>query len=104
MPKRPVHRRTTKDILGEDYDYVHKWKDEPVWRRGAYHREVRHGPLAAYDVGRRFKGSGSFNFGAAAASIIHDLEDGHAATWITLVGGGLLGAWIMSRALPSRRD
>jgi hypothetical protein len=110
LPDRSTHRRTSRDILGDDFDYVHKWKDEPVTQLGANHRDVRHGPLSAYKAGNRFKGSGIFNFGAAAASIIHDLEDGHVTTWLAVILAVTLGAaavrWSRSRAgiIPTASD
>lgn len=104
MPDRSTHRRTSRGILGDDFDYVHKWKDEPVTRLGANHRDVRHGPLAAYKTGNRFKGSGIFNFGAAAASIIHDLEDGHTTTWLAVIVGITLGAEAFSQFLKRRNS
>jgi hypothetical protein len=97
MPDRSTHRRTSIAILGDDFDYVHRWKDEPVAWLGSYHRDVRHGPLAAYKVGRRFKGSGSFNLDAAIASIIHDLEDGHMTTWLAVAGGIALSASVLNK-------
>lgn len=57
---------------------------------GANHRDVRHGPIAAYRAGRRFQGSGEFNFGAAVASIIHDLQDGHPTMWVAVIAGSYL--------------
>jgi hypothetical protein len=57
---------------------------------GVDHRDVRHGPIAAYRAGRRFQGSGGFNFGAAVASIIHDLQDGHPTTWVAVIAGSYL--------------
>lgn len=90
MPPRSTHERFSKLILGKSYGSVHAWKDEPVRRLGANHRDVRHGPIAAYRAGKRFQGSGGFNIGAAIASIIHDLQDGHLTTWLTVIGGSYL--------------
>jgi hypothetical protein len=77
-------------ILGDGYGSVHAWKDEPVKRMGANHRDVRDGPFAAYKAGKRFQGSGGFNFGAAIASIIHDPQDGHPTTWVAVIAGSYL--------------
>jgi hypothetical protein len=90
MPSRSSHEHLSKLLLGGSYSSVHAWKDEPVRRLGANHRDVRHGPIAAYKAGKRFQGSGGFNLGAAIASIIHDLQDGHLATWLTVIGGSYL--------------
>jgi hypothetical protein len=84
MPTGSTHERFSKLILGNSYSSVHAWKDEPVRRLGANHRDVRHGPIAAYRAGKRF------NLGAAIASIIHDLQDGHLTTWLTVIGGSYL--------------
>jgi hypothetical protein len=97
----------TRILLGDDYDAVHAWKDEPVKRRGANHREVRHGPLAAYKVGKKFQGSGRFNLGAPLASIIHDLQGGHPTTWLTVIGAlglGYLALKEITRGNPAQNS
>jgi len=94
-------------FLGNDYDAVHAWKDEPIKRMGANHREARHGPVAAYKAGKRFQGSGGFNWGAALASVIHDLQDGHPTTWLTVIGGSYLAYQVGKEVLrgnASRRN
>jgi hypothetical protein len=76
MPSGYKHEKLCRTLMGNPFENVHKWKDEPVLWLGRYHRVVRHGLSSTWKVGCRFKGRGKFNWGASFASFIHDVQDG----------------------------
>lgn len=45
MPSRKRHNEITKALLGNDYDEVNAWMDQPAKTLGPHHRKVRHTPL-----------------------------------------------------------
>ena len=49
MSRHVNHRLVSKFLLDDEYDWLHKWMDEPAWakpwRAGKFHRHFRHDPI-----------------------------------------------------------
>jgi len=79
LPRRDEHKRLTRLLLGDDFEEVHRWKDEPWRRLGVKHRIERHGLLSAFEVAlKTYLETGDIEYAkkSALASIIHDIQDG----------------------------
>lgn len=76
MAKRKTHNEDCERILGEPFEYVHRWLDEfaakwPPHIHLEYHRKFRHNAEGVKEVGKRW---GFYAERAAKLHIIRDNE------------------------------